>query len=256
MNHLNHSSMVEAGNLVKSTYNKIEPLLKPGANLCKINEAAHKHITSNGGHPAPLGYQVGTKKPFPASICISVNETVAHGFPLKGDRLREGDMVSIDISLSVDGPSGDKHFADSCRSYIIGEGTEEQVDFLESCRYVHDRIIWMMSQSLDGLTTGDIGYITQTLANFYGLKVAPHYGGHGIGDKLHLDPFIPAMGTINTGHELVPGMYITVEPIFLSKAVKLLEAPDEWPVVAPRGTLSAQFEHTVYIGDGYLEILT
>lgn len=248
--------MNKAGALVRDTFSHIEPFIHEGITTDQLNTMAHQFITVAGGIPAPLNYQPEGYPPFPKSICTSVNEILAHGIPSEYE-LKDGDVIRVDISLSIDG-----HFADACRTYVVGEEPHlEKREFAQTVETVYDTILRTVNDEIiaNGSITADkIGRITDEIVKRAGIFVAHGLGGHGIGRELHQDPWIPpeihpmADDTTN-----LIGSYITIEPIFLDQEVlETTVAPDGWSIVAPRGVLAAQIEETFYVAPFGLVILT
>lgn len=241
-----------AGNLVWETFQHIEPFIIEGTSTEDLNQLAHDYIVSHNGIPAPLGYVIEGHPPFPKSICTSINHIAAHGIPLDSAILVNGDIISVDISLSVDG-----YFADACRTYPVGPVADEIQDFIDLCQITHALLIEYVHDNLGKITTKDLGRYTERLADNHGIYVLHGFGGHGIGRSLHCDPFIPPTSSIQgPGVLLKPGMFITIEPIFTMRPTAVKMAPDSWSIYCPAGVLSAQFEHTLYLGPLGVEILT
>lgn len=244
--------MRAAGQLVRDTFDNLEVDIRDGITTCELNKLAHDFIIQRGGYPAPLGYHPpGYAIPFPKSICASINSVAAHGVPSSRDLIMDGDIISIDISLSLDG-----HYADACRTYTVGNVPQEVEDFVDLCRITHSLLIDYLDDNIGKITTADIGRKTLQLAEAYDIYPIVGLGGHGIGRELHLEPFVPPSPIEGQGVLLERGMYITIEPIFTMAPASIRMAPDQWSIVCPCGTLSAQFEHTLYLGPRGVEILT
>lgn len=244
--------MRAAGALVRRTFEYLEGhFIRAGITTGQLDKLAHDHIVSNGGWPAPLGYTMDGAPPFPKSICTSINEIAAHGVPRNDELLSDGDLISIDISLSIDG-----HFGDACRTYCIGAVSYELESFVKKIQSIHDRLITFVSDNVGYCTTADVGAYTEQLAGFLGIDIAQGFGGHGIGRSLHCAPFVPPSSIQGQGTLLESGMFITIEPIFTMAPTSFRVAPDGWSVFAPSGTRSGQVEHTLYLGPNGVEILT
>lgn len=253
LNHMNITKMRKAGKLVRSTFDYLEFYLRPGISTGQLDKLANDYITFRRGIPAPLGYphQSPLGVPFPKSICTSVNNCLAHGVPRDDEILQEGDIISIDISLSIDG-----FFGDACRTYPIGKVSAKADQFVHDVKQIHCMLIDFTRENSPYITTGDIGWYTEVLADLFGVYVFEGYGGHGIGAKLHQNPFVPPVGTQGSGPTLKPGSFITIEPIFASEPTTSIIGPDQWSVICPPGVLTAQFEHTIHIKPSGIEILT
>ncbi len=232
-----------AGKLAAEVLEMIETHVKPGISTGDLDNICHDYIVNEQqAIPAPLNY-----KGFPKSICTSVNHVVCHGIP--GDKkLKNGDIINIDITVIKDGFHGD-----TSKMFYVGEPSvraKRLVELTYDCMY---RAIQLVRP---GLQLGDIGYQIQSLAESNNCSVVREYCGHGIGKQFHEDPQILHYGQPNTGIKLEQGMTFTIEPMInLGKRnVKLL--PDEWTVVTRDRSLSAQWEHTVLVTDAGYEVLT
>ena len=219
-------------------------LVKPGIDTLSLNDAAHEFIVSHGAHPSCLNYDN-----FPKSICISVNNVVCHGIPSKKVILREGDILNIDITTDLDG-----YFADASRMYIVGGRTT-----LEAKRLV-DVTREIMEAGIRAAQpwhfVGDIGAACGKMARANGYTVVTELGGHGVGKKFHLEPFVSHDCKENTGMLMVPGMVLTVEPMInAGKKQVVTDAYDGWTVRTEDGSLSAQWEKTILITEDGNQVL-
>ena len=224
--------------------NLMATLIKPGIDTLSLNDAAHEFIVGHGAHPSSLDYSG-----FPKSICISVNNVVCHGIPSKDTILKEGDILNIDITTDLNG-----YFADASRMYIVGNQTS-----LEAKKLV-DTTKEIMETGIKAAQpwhfVGDIGAVCGELAHANGYSVVTELGGHGVGKKFHLEPFVSHDCLANTGMLLVPGMVITVEPM-INAGLKdvVTDAQDGWTVSTKDGSLSAQWEKTILITETGNEVL-
>ncbi|MBR1730189.1 MAG: type I methionyl aminopeptidase, partial [Selenomonadaceae bacterium] len=219
-------------------------LIKPGISTLTLNNAAHEFIVSHGAHPSCLDYEG-----FPKSVCISVNNVVCHGIPSKKKILREGDILNIDITTDLDG-----YFADASRMYIVGGKTS-----MEAKKLV-DVTQNIMEAGIKAAQpwhfVGDIGAACGELAHANGYSVVTDLGGHGVGKKFHLEPFVSHDCKAETGMLLVPGMVLTVEPMINAGSKKVeTDAYDLWTVTTQDGSLSAQWEKTILITENGNEVL-
>ena len=219
-------------------------LVKPGIDTLSLNDAAHEYIVSHGGHPSSLNYSG-----FPKSICISVNDVVCHGIPSKKTILREGDILNIDITTDLDG-----YFADASRMYIVGGKTSlEAKKLVDTTREIMEAGI---KAAKPWHFIGDIGAACGQLARANGYSVVTDLGGHGVGKKFHLEPFVSHDCKAETGMLMVPGMIFTVEPMINAGRKQVVtDAYDGWTVTTQDGSLSAQWEKTVLITETGHEIL-
>lgn len=235
--------MRHAGRLAAAVLDMIEPYVTPGITTGELDRICHDFIVNEQqAVPAPLNY-----RGFPKSICTSVNHVVCHGIPGE-KRLRNGDIVNIDITVIKDGFHGD-----TSRMFFIGKRSirsERLVRIAEECMYRGIELV------RPGAHLGDIGHAIQEHAEKSGFSVVREYCGHGIGRGFHEDPQVLHYGSPGTGIEIVEGMTFTVEPMINSgrKETRLLS--DGWTVVTRDHSLSAQWEHTIAVTSNGHEILT
>jgi methionyl aminopeptidase len=232
-----------AGRLTADVLDMIGPHVQPGVTTDELDRICHDYIVGvQQAIPAPLNY-----KGFPKSICTSVNHVVCHGIP--GDkRLKAGDIVNVDVTVIRDGFHGD-----SSRMFQVGKCA---VQAERLCRIARESMWQGIRQVRPGARLGDIGHAVQQYAESHGYSIVREYCGHGIGRVFHEDPQVLHYGEAGTGLELLPGMTFTIEPMVNAgkRHVKLL--PDGWTVVTKDHSLSAQWEHTVLVTSGGVEILT
>ena len=237
-----------AGKLASEVLDFIAPHVKAGVTTGKLNDLCHDYIVNvQKAIPAPLSYAPPGYRPFPKSICTSVNHQVCHGIP--GDRvLKGGDVVNIDVTVIKDGFHGD-----SSRMYYIGEPSiqaKRLVDVTYEC-------MWRgISQVRPGARLGDIGAAIQSHAEQNGFSVVREFCGHGIGRKFHEEPQVLHYGKAGTGMPLEAGMTFTIEPMINAGKPGIRELADGWTIVTKDHSLSAQWEHTVAVTDTGYEVLT
>ncbi len=220
----------------------IEPHIRPGITTDAINALVHDFTIRAGAVPAPLNYHG-----FPKSVCTSVNHVVCHGIP--GDkRLKEGDIVNVDVTSIIDGWHGD-----TSKTFYVGKPGVKARKVVEVARQA---LKIGIETARPGATLGDIGHAIQSYVESQKCSVVREYCGHGIGRNFHEDPQVLHYGRPGEGLELTPGMVFTIEPMVnLGKpGVKLLK--DGWTVVTRDRSLSAQFEHTIAITETGCEVLT
>jgi len=235
--------MREAGRLAAEVLDMIGAHVKPGVSTDELDRLCHQHIIEvQRAVPANLNY-----RGFPKTICASVNHVVCHGIP-PDKRLRDGDIINIDVTVIRDGFHGD-----TSRMYFVGKPAVQAQRLVEVCFEGMWRGIRMVRPDA---TLGDIGHAIQTFVESSGFSVVREYCGHGIGRIYHEDPQVLHYGEPNTGLRLRPGMTFTVEPMVNAgkRHVKLL--PDGWTVVTKDHSLSAQWEHTVLVTETGFEVLT
>lgn len=237
------SRMRTAGQLTRSVLDMIGPHVKPGVTTGELDEICHDYIVNTlEAVPAPLNY-----RGFPKSICTSVNHVVCHGIP--GDkRLKNGDIINIDITVIKDGFHGD-----ASRMYPVGKPPILAQRLLETAKECLELGISVVKP---GAHLGDIGSIIQNYAESKGFSVVREYCGHGIGRGFHEDPQVLHYGTHGEGIEIVPGMAFTIEPMVNAGKAQTRLLSDGWTVVTKDHSLSAQWEHTLAVTDTGVEVLT
>ena len=217
-------------------------MVRPGVSTKAIDKAVHDYIVSQGAKPSFLGYGG-----FPASACISVNDTVIHGIP-GGYVLQEGDIVSIDVGAYYKGFHGD-----CAATYPCGTVSAEaqrliavtQQSFYEGLRF-----------ATRGHRVSDLSHAIQTYVESNGFSVVRSFVGHGVGAQLHEEPEVPNYGAPGRGPRLLPGMTLAIEPMVNAGTWEVRILKDKWTTVTADGKLSAHYENTVLITDGEPEILT
>ena len=234
--------MRKAGNIVYETHKYLKPFVKPGITTNEIDDLADKYIRSQDATPSCKNYQG-----FPKSICISVNEEVVHGIA-DGRKLKEGDIVSLDICACYKGYHGD-----SAWTYKVGEVDDEKAHLMD----VTEKALYIgLAEVKPGNRVGDIGYAISKYAKENNVGVVKELCGHGVGSSLHEDPDVPNYGLKNTGPKLKPGMVIAVEPMLTAGSPNIEILDNEWTVVTKDNRPAAHFEHTVVVTDTGYEILT
>jgi methionyl aminopeptidase len=242
------AKMRVAGRLASEVLDYITPHVKAGVTTGRLNDLCHTYMVSTQGTvPAPLDYAPPGYKPFPKSICTSVNHQVCHGIP--GDRvLKPGDVLNIDVTVIKDGFHGD-----SSRMFHIGAPSIQSrrlVDVTYEC-------MWLgIANVRPGAQLGDIGAAIQAHAEQHGFSIVREFCGHGIGRKFHEEPQVLHYGKAGTGLRLEPGMIFTVEPMINAGKPGIRELADGWTIVTKDHSLSAQWEHTVLVTDAGYEVLT
>ena len=232
-----------AGRQAASVLDMIAEHVRPGVTTEELDRICHEYIVGElNATPAPLNY-----RGFPKSICTSVNHVVCHGIP--GERkLKEGDLLNIDVTVIQDGFHGD-----TSRMFHVGAPSVIG-DRLSRVCY---EAMWRGIHAIrPGARLGDIGHAVQTHAEHNRFSVVREYCGHGIGRGFHEDPQVLHYGKPGTGLELVPGMTITVEPMINAGRRETKVLADGWTVVTKDHSLSAQWEHTVLVTEDGYEVLT
>lgn len=237
-----------AGRLAAELLDHVAPYVKAGASTSQLDDVCYAYMTKvQGTIPAPLNYAPPGYKPFPRSICTSVNHQVCHGIP--GDRvLKQGDILNIDVTVIKDGFHGD-----SSRMFYVGEPSIQARRLVEATF----ECMWLgIAQVRPGAHLGDIGAAIQAHAEGRGYSVVREFCGHGIGRRFHEDPQVLHYGKPDTGLMLEAGMTFTIEPMINAGKAAVRELADGWTIVTKDHSLSAQWEHTVLVTDSGHEVLT
>ncbi len=232
--------------IVANVLTYIRDFIKEGISTFEIDELIEKFILDSGGYPAFKGY--GDKKnKFPASCCISINEEVVHGIPSER-KLKDGDIVSIDVGVLKDG-----YYGDAAYTFEVGDVSDKKKRLL---RITKESLYRGISQARDGNMLNDIASAIQDFVEGSGYGVVRDLCGHGIGNKLHEEPAVLNYYNSKNKFKLVKGMTIAIEPMinYGTYAIKTLK--DGWTTVTKDSEPSAHFEHTILITDGEPEILT
>lgn len=239
----------KAGKIVVDALNLVRDNIRPGVDTLTLDEKAEKLITDSGARPAFKGYTVpGVPKPFPGTLCISINNEVVHGIP-SGDRvLEEGDIVSIDVGVSIDG-----FYGDAAYTFPVGRISPEREALLKVTRECLERAI---SAANEGATLGDIGHAVESWATPRGYGIVRNYAGHGIGRNLHEAPQIPNFGVPGRGITLKKGMSLAIEPMIMTGKEAVRTLKDKWTVVTADGSDAAHFEKTIVITGKDPEVIT
>ncbi|NYE57963.1 type I methionyl aminopeptidase [Carboxydothermus ferrireducens] len=234
--------MREAGRIVALTLQALEKVIEPGITTLELDKIAEETIKKLGGKPAFKGLYG-----FPATICASINEEVVHGIPgLR--KLRNGDIISIDIGAVVDG-----YYGDAAKTWPVGEVSPEAKKLIE----VTEASLYAgIEAAVVGNRVSDISHAVESYVVRHGFSVVRQYAGHGIGKALHEEPNVPNYGKPGRGARLVPGMTLAIEPMVNIGTYEVFTLPDKWTVVTRDGKWSAHFEHTIAITENGPMILT
>ena len=237
-----------AGRLASEVLDFITPHVKPGVTTGQLDQLCHEYMVKEQGTvPAPLNYAPPGHRPYPKSICTSVNHQVCHGVP--GDKvLRGGDIVNIDITVIREGWHGD-----TSRMFYVGEPS---VQAKRLCEVTYECMWKGIDVIRPGATLGDIGFAIQKHAEAAGFSVVREFCGHGIGKRFHEEPQILHYGRPGQGLKLQAGMTFTVEPMINAGKRDIRQLADGWTIVTADHSLSAQWEHTVLMTEEGYEILT
>jgi methionyl aminopeptidase len=238
--------MRESARLVSRTHAEVARYIKPGVKTLKLEQVADEYVKANDARAAFKGY--GPKNnPFPATLCVSVNEQVVHGFP--GDyKLQEGDIVSVDCGVEKNG-----YFGDSAYTYIVGECDEQTMKLLITTM---ESLYLGIEKAVHGNRVGDISHAVESHCESRGFGVVRDLVGHGLGRSLHESPSVPNFGKAGRGERLRSGMTLAIEPMITAGTWKVKTLDDGWTIVTADGSRAAHYEHDVVVREGNAEILS
>ncbi len=232
----------ESADILGRVHGLLSNEIKEGVSTIELDKLAFQFIKDNKATPSFLNY-----RNFPNTLCISVNETVVHGLP-SNYQLKNGDIVSIDCGVFY------KNFhSDSAYTYRVGNISESANRLLKS---TYDSLYKGISVAKQGLRVGDISHAIQNHVEYLGYSVVRELVGHGVGSSLHEEPEVPNFGKRGSGHKLIKGMVLAIEPMINVGKKDVYQENDGWTVNTVDGKLSAHFEHTVLITEKEPEILT
>ena len=237
-------TMARAGHIVAETLALLARTVKPGLSTEDLDRVAEEFIRSHPGAKPSFKGLYG----FPKTLCTSINEEIVHAIPSPRRVLREGNIVSIDVGVLLDGLH-----ADSATTVGVGEISPEAQRLL---RVTRESLAAGIAQARAGNHVGDIGHAVQQVAEAAGFGVVRELVGHGIGTQFHEEPQVPNHGQPKRGPRLLEGMTIAIEPMITAGHYNTRTLPDKWTVVTADGSLSAHFEHTVAITANGARILT
>jgi methionyl aminopeptidase len=235
--------MRRGGRILADLMERLRGMVKAGISTLEIDEEVEAFITRRGARPAFKGY-----RGFPASVCVSINDEVVHGIPSAHRRLKEGDLVSLDLGCIVEG-----YYADCAFTVAVGDVPPAVQALLDATR---ESLECAIAQCRPGRRLGDVSHAVQRHVEARGFSVVRAFVGHGIGRALHEDPQVPNFGEPGRGPLLRPGMVLAIEPMVTmgGPGVRILE--DGWTAVTEDGSLAAHFEHTIAVTEDGPDVLT
>ncbi|PIE53528.1 type I methionyl aminopeptidase [Candidatus Fermentibacteria bacterium] len=233
----------ESGRIVRLVLTELAQFIKPGVTTADIDALGREIISREGAVPSFLNYNG-----YPAAVCVSINREVVHGIPSALRRVREGDIVGIDVGAYKNGYHGD-----AADTVMVGEVAPEVRKLVEVTYEARDRGI---AAAVAGNTVGDIGHAVQTHVEAAGFSVVHQLVGHGIGRKLHESPQVPNYGRQGSGQKLKNGLMLAIEPMVNQGVAEVRFLSDGWTVVTADGMLSAHAENTIMVNGNNPEILT
>jgi methionyl aminopeptidase len=241
--------MRQAGRIVADVLRMLRDRVKPGVDTYSLDEEAYAHVVKSGARSAFKGYRVpGIKRPFPGTLCISINEEVVHGIPDRRRRLEEGDIVSFDMGVEYKG-----YYGDAACTYGVGKVSDKRRTLMENALESLHRAVSVVH---DGATVGDVGHAVESFLVPKGYGLVRSYAGHGIGRKLHEAPQVPNYGRPGSGITLKSGMTIAIEPMVMTGREDVVTGEDGWTVLTADRSDAAHFEHTVLVCSSGPEVLT
>jgi len=236
------AGMHKAGKLAAEILDMVAPLVVPGVTTAALDKAVEDHVNAAGAKSATIGY-----KGYKHATCISINHVVCHGIP--GDkRLKDGDIVNIDVTVIVDG-----WFGDTSRMYVAGKLSRKTERLIQ---VTHDALMLGIEAVKPGNTFGDIGHAIQKYAESQRMSVVRDFCGHGLGRVFHAPPNVLHYGRAGTGPVLEEGMFFTIEPMINLGRPETKVLADDWTAVTRDKSLSAQFEHSIGVTADGADIFT
>ncbi|MCK5377448.1 MAG: type I methionyl aminopeptidase [Acidobacteria bacterium] len=227
-------TMDRANRLVHQTLRAVEEAAGPGVSTADLDKLAEEIVRAGGGEPAFKGY-----RGFPATLCTSVNDVIVHGIPSANVRLREGDLVSVDCGVLLDG-----FYGDAAVTFAVGDVSVEARRLMEITRQCLDDAVAAVEP---GARLGDVGAAVQRRAEDAGFGVVREFVGHGIGRALHEEPQVPNYGEPGRGQLLKPGLVIAIEPMITGGSWRVRIDDDGWTARTEDGKLAAHFEFSVAV---------
>ena len=235
--------MRRAGHILDDVVERLRGSVKPGMSTLEIDEDVERFILSRGARPAFKGY-----RGFPATVCISINEEVVHGIPSAQRRVKEGDIVGLDLGCIVDG-----YYADCAFTLAVGDVPPRVQELLDATRQSLEAGI---AECRPGRRLSDVSHAIQSHVEGHGFSVVRAFVGHGIGRALHEEPQVPNFGDPGRGPQLRPGMVLAIEPMVTMGSWEVRILDDGWTAVTKDGSLAAHFEHTIAVTEAGPEVLT
>lgn len=249
-NETERANLIEGGRRLAAVLKALRAKVAPGVTAEELDDLAEALIRDGGDEPCFLGYTPeGGQRPYPAALCVSINDEVVHGIPNESTKvLKEGDIVGLDLGLTHGGI-----IVDSAITVAVGAIRDETKALM---RATEDALTAGIRAAVPGNHVGDIGHAIQEVIEGAGFKVVKELGGHGVGDHVHEEPFIPNYGRPGEGELLLEGMVLALEPIASAGKAAVIVAPDGYTFRTKDGSKSAHFEHTILLEKGGARIIT
>ena len=242
------AKMRKANRLVGATLAELAKNIRPGVTTLQLDKIAEAFIRDNGAIPTFKNFPNPIGGSFPASICTSVNAIVVHGIPSDTVVLKDGDIISVDCGVELEGYNGD-----SCYTFCVGEAAPEVRDLLKVTK---ESLYIGIEAAVAGNHVGDIGAAVQEYCESHGYGIVRELAGHGIGRKMHEEPMVPNYGKHGDGVMLKQGMCIAIEPMVTLGDRNVWMLPDKWSIITRDLKPAAHFEHTIAVRHGKAEILS
>ena len=236
------TALIEGGRRLARVLEELGKQVAPGVSAQSLDDLAEKLIRDGGDTPAFLGYAPDGMHPYPASLCVSVNEEAAHGLPQAAKVIKEGDIVILDLGLVHDGM-----VVDSAITVPVGQVDERSQKLLDVTKAALSAGV---AAAVPDGRVGDISHAVQRVVEKAGFTIIKALGGHGLGELVHEEPFIPNFGKAGTGPLLEEGMVLAIEPIVGTGKAAIMLAPDGFSFVTKDGSRVACFEHTIILENG------
>lgn len=249
-NDTERANLIEGGKRLAAVLEALRARVAPGVTAEELDGLAEQLIRDGGDEPCFLGYTPeGANRPYPATLCVSINDEVVHGIPNESVRtLKEGDIVGLDLGLTHNGI-----IVDAAITVPVGEINEESKKLLVA---TEKALAAGITAAIPGKHVGDISHAIQKEIESARFKVVKELGGHGVGESVHEDPFIPNFGHPGTGPELTLGMVLALEPISTAGKATVILSPDGYTYRTRDGSRSAHFEHTILLETSGARIIT
>lgn len=249
-NDTQRADLIEGGKRLAAVLEVLRTKVAPGVSTEELDDLAEELIRAGGDEPCFLGYTPeSAQRPYPATLCVSINDEVVHGIPNESPRtLKEGDIVGLDLGLSHNGI-----IVDAAITVPVGEVSDESKKLM---RATEEALAAGIAVAMPGKHMGDISYAIQKVIESAGFKVVKELGGHGVGDAVHEDPFIPNFGRAGEGELLKEGMVLALEPISSAGKATVILSPDGYTYRTKDGSRSAHFEHTILLEVSGARIIT
>lgn len=244
------ASLIEAGKRLAAVLRALRAEVAPGVTAEDLDDMAERLIRAKGDEPSFLGYTPeGARRPYPATLCVSINDEVVHGIPNESVKvLKEGDIVGLDLGLTHNGI-----IVDAAITVPVGTASGETKKLLDATERA---LLQGIAAAVPGKHVGDISHAIQKEIERAGFKVVKELGGHGVGDCVHEEPFIPNFGRPGKGELLKEGMVLALEPISTAGQAAVTLAPDGYTYRTKDGSRSAHFEHTILLEKSGARIIT